>query len=130
VAKASEKKHFHVEKSFFSVQNYIKFESVAGWRKALVLKRESFLNKIVKLLGASCIATVTSPAVSAGTITFDFESLTANIALSSITVGTTVFNVASSVNEAILFDTLDPTTSDHVGDPDIIPAVQGENGVG
>lgn len=84
----------------------------------------------VNLLGASLVAAFTSHAASAGTITFDFDSLTANVALTSITVGSSVFNVSSSVNEPILFDTLDPTTSDHVRDPDIIPAVQGENGVG
>ncbi|MCV3272171.1 VPLPA-CTERM sorting domain-containing protein [Roseobacter sinensis] len=88
------------------------------------------MNTFLKAAAIAATTVVGAQAASAATLTLDFEGLTANQALTSVTVGTTTFNITTSVSEAILFDTLDNTTSDHVGDPDIIPAVQGENGVG
>jgi hypothetical protein len=66
---------------------------------------------------------------SAAEIKLDFDSLIANSILSQATVGTSVFDVFSGGNAPNIFDTVDGSFSDHVGDPDIIPAVQGENGV-
>ncbi|MGZ2259000.1 VPLPA-CTERM sorting domain-containing protein [Roseobacter sp. A03A-229] len=86
--------------------------------------------KFGKITAATAALLAAPMMASAATLTLDFEGLTANQALTSVTVGTTVFDITTSVSEAILFDTLDPTTSDHANDADIIPAVQGENGVG
>lgn len=87
------------------------------------------MTKILKVAAVSIFAMTAAQAATAATLTFDFDDLTANEALTSITVGSSVFDITSSVNEAILFDTQDSSTSDHRRDSDIIPAAQGENGV-
>ncbi len=88
------------------------------------------MNGLIKTAAVAGFALVTAQAASAAEIEFDFDDLAANSGLASITVGTSVFSVSSVGGAgANLFDTTDPATSDHVNDDDIIPAVQGENGV-
>ncbi|MFK7764842.1 MAG: VPLPA-CTERM sorting domain-containing protein [Roseobacter sp.] len=89
------------------------------------------MNGVIKTAAVAGFVAMMAQGASAASFNVDFEGLDANAGLGTLTIGSTVFSVSSPDGAgANLFDTTDGSTSDLTGDSDIVPAVQGADGVG